>query len=279
MFTGESWTMLLLVVTGITLPVFGWMIVRNRNRLKRLRIECFDRIEELSHTYEQKLTINQHEVQENTLLTVARELHDNFNMRLIVASMNLRHIDWNNQIQTKEKVTDSIEQLNESIQGLTDLSRSLNSDLIQSLGLVGALEKEIERLSRASNLRIHFLVNGEPVFLPELIEISIFRLFQECFNNIIKHSGSNLVQITITYLSHHVYLMVLDHGIGFNYNESEGTVTGSGSGLQNLRSRIKLIDGQMKIKSTPNEGTSFLFTIPYPHANSKLCPPQTPPPK
>ncbi|MCR6720020.1 MAG: ATP-binding protein [Chitinophagaceae bacterium] len=277
MFTGENWITILLVVAGIKLITIGWIVVRYNNRLKRLRIECFDRIEALSSTYEQKLTLNQHEVQENTLLTVARELHDNFNMRLIVASMNLRHIDWNNQDQTKEKVTDSIEQLNESIQGLTDLSRSLNSDLIQSLGLVGALEKEIDRLSRASNLRIHFHVNGEPVFLPEIIEISIFRLFQECFNNIIKHSGTKLVQITITYLSHHVYLMVMDHGVGFSYNEDDGTANGSGSGLQNLRSRIKLIDGQMKIKSTPDEGTSFLFTIPYPHANSNLCPPQTPP--
>lgn len=279
MFTGDNWTTLFLVVAAIILAALAWMIIRNTNRLKRLRIECFDRMDQLSNSYEQKLTLSQHEVQENTLLSVAREIHDNFNMRLVVASMNLRHIDWNNQQQTKVKVTDSIEQLSESIQGLTDLSRSLNTDLLQSLGLTGALEKEIERISRATNFRIHFHVNGEPQFLAEIVEISIFRIFQECFNNIIKHSGTNLVQVTLTYLSHHVYLMIMDYGVGFEQKSDDANPAGSGSGLQNLQSRIKLINGHMKIKSTPDEGTSFLFTIPYPHANSPLCPPQNNPPK
>ena len=264
---GENWTNLLLVVTGILIASLGWMVGRNTHRIKRLRVECFNRVDQLSDVYEQKLTTTRHEAQEAALLSVAREIHDNFNMRLIVASMNLRHIDWNDPQQTKTKVLDSLEQLSESIQGLTDMSRSLNTDLVLSLGLTGALRKEIERICRAGNFHVHFDVNGEPEFLPEIVEISVFRLFQECFNNIIKHSGTNLVQVSLTYLSHTMYLMIIDHGVGFD----EEAAAGGGSGFANLQSRVKSINGQMKIKTTIGEGTSFLFTIPYPNANSPLC--------
>lgn len=260
MLTGINWTSLLHVVFGISAVLFAWATAYQSKRLKRLRAEFSHRIRQLSDTREQALSQGRHEAQENTLLNIARELHDSFNMRLLLASMYLKQINWDDHQQARQRVKDSIEQLNESIQGLSEFSRSMNSDLIRYRGLVHALEKELQRIQKAANFQVQLHVTGKRKALPELTELSVFRIIQECFNNIIKHSGTNLVQLNLTYLSHQLEIMVIDYGVGFNQNDP--SITGSGSGLQNLQSRLTLIHGHMKIKSVPDEGTSLTIKIP-----------------
>ena len=226
MFTGENLPILTLIaglIISVTLVLY---IFKKRNaQLQR----CVKKMGTLEKNQELQLARCKSETEERILSSIARELHDNFNMQLIVASMNLQHIDWNKPAQIRSKINNCIEQLNEAIQGLTDLSRSLNTDYIKSLGLINAIEKELSRIRNTNSFSVEMEIRGE-------MELTIFRIIQEAFNNIIKHAQTAHVQITLTYLIQQMFLTIVDNGVGFHATASLENEKGNGSGLQNMRS-------------------------------------------
>lgn len=265
MFTGENLSILILIAGIIISGTLIVYIYEKRNgQLQR----CLKKLEALEKNQEMELARCKSETEERILSSIARELHDNFNMQLIVASMNLQHIDWNKPAQIKPKINNCIEQLNEAIQGLTDLSRSLNTDYIKSLGLINAIEKELDRIRNTNSFSVEMEIRGEPVFLPDEMELTIFRIIQEAFNNIIKHAQTAHVQITLTYLVQQMFLTIVDNGVGFHATASLENEKGNGSGLHNMRSRIRTLQGELHIRSEVSGGTSLIFQIPYPLTNS-----------
>lgn len=265
MFTGENLPIVTLIAGFVLSALLFVYIYKKRNDSYR---QCLKKLEALEESQELELARCKLATEERILSSIARELHDNFNMQLIVASMNLKHIDWNKPAQIKPKINNCIEQLNEAIQGLTDLSRSLNTDYIKSLGLIGAIEKELERIRNTNSFQVELEIRGEPVFLPDEMELTIFRIIQEAFNNIIKHARTHHVQLTLTYLAQQMFLVIVDNGVGFHATVPQENEKGNGSGLHNMRSRIRTLQGELRIRSVVNGGTSLIFQIPYPPTNS-----------
>src|SRR5690606_28308187 len=111
-------------------------------------------------------------------------------------------------------------------------------------------------------------IRGEPVFLPDEMELSISRVINEAFNNIIKHAQTTHVQITLTYLLQQMLSTIIDNIIGLHVTASVKNEKGNGSGLHNMRSRIRTLQGELQIRSEVNGGTSLIFQIPYPPTNS-----------
>ncbi|MEI9810293.1 MAG: hypothetical protein WDO16_21820 [Bacteroidota bacterium] len=83
-----------------------------------------------------------------TLQTISRDIHDNINLSLTLAKLNLNTLDITNKEKSMEQLTYSIDIISKSIIDLTDISRSMNSDIISEQGLIKALELEIEKLKK-----------------------------------------------------------------------------------------------------------------------------------
>src|SRR5882757_2036077 len=98
--------------------------------------------------FDQELLRTQLEIQEQTLKTISQEIHDNIGQVLSLAKLNLNTMDVTQQDKLQEKISDSKKLVSKAIQDLRDLSKSMNTDNIEALGLVRAIEYELEMIRK-----------------------------------------------------------------------------------------------------------------------------------
>jgi two-component system NarL family sensor kinase len=217
-------------------------------------------IEKLKLDHEKNLLQTRVEIQEQTFLDISREIHDNINLSLTLAKLNLNTLDWNDRAKAAVQVKGSVDILGTAIAHLNDLSKSMNPELISGIGLVAALETEVERIGKLGRLEIDLQFTGEIIFLAGEKELVIFRIIQEAFNNIIKHSGGNSVKLHLHYETDYVEIWIKDNGRGF---EKECAAHRKGhAGLTNMQTRAALFGGSFLVESRKNKGTQLLIKIP-----------------
>jgi len=85
---------------------------------------------------------------------------------------------------------------------------------------------------------------------------------QELFTNTLKHAQATQIRFEITQLNDEITIIFEDNGVGFDVEAAAH----KSMGLQNIRSRVSRLQGDLKIQSSPN-GSTFIIEIPIGHAN------------
>jgi two-component system, NarL family, sensor kinase len=219
-------------------------------------------IETLKSNFERTLLSTQLEIQEQTFQNISREIHDNIGLSLTLAKLNLNTIHWNHIVQTKEKVSSSVDFISKAIEDLSYISKTLHTDYIEENGLLNALDLEIKKISKLGIYSIEYSVIGSPVYMKTQKELVIFRIIQEVLNNSIKHAQATTMGLELNYLQDRVEVKLFDNGKGF-INEGSGQETKKGTGLMNIIKRASFIEGICEIKSEPGIGTVIFMQIPY----------------
>ena len=218
-------------------------------------------LEDVRSTFEQTLLASTLEIREEAFQNIAREIHDNINLSLTLAKLYLHTLDWNNKDHARDKVNSSIIILSKSINDLSNISKGLNTDIIIQQGLIKALEDEVKRINKAELFKVYYKVVGVPKFLDAEMELIIFRIVQEAFNNIIKHAKAKTAILLLNFQHSFLTIHIRDHGVGFNPNDQNNS--SRQAGLKNMESRTRMLNGQMKLTSKINLGTTLSFTIPF----------------
>ncbi|MBK9569428.1 MAG: ATP-binding protein [Chitinophagaceae bacterium] len=239
------------------MAVFILMIIFLHRKKQLIYQEKFIEIEA---NYEKNLLKSQLEIQEQTFQHISREIHDNISLSLTLAKLHLHTIEWKDNDKACEKVENSIELLSKSIAELSDLSKSLNADIIIQHGLLKAIEEEVQRIREAGLFSVSYEFAGTPVYMDSQKELIIFRIVQEAFNNIIKHAGASNAQLSIQYYLSKMVITISDDGSGF---DTKLAVTNQKAGLKNMETRIKILKGDIQINSRPGNGTELSFIIPF----------------
>jgi two-component system NarL family sensor kinase len=217
----------------------------------------------LKVNFEKSLLTSQIEIQEQTFLNISREIHDNISLSLTLAKLNLNTLDWFDLETAYQSVKSSGHILGLAINDLSNLSKSMNSQLIGNIGLLKALNNEVYRVKTLAHLNIKYDVNGDPIFMNSEKELIVFRIIQEAFNNILKHAQAKMVWLNLEYAEKSLNIMVKDDGIGFSTEEVIGNKDGNHAGLHNMRTRASLFGGEISLDSAPMKGTQILITVPY----------------
>ena len=121
------------------------------------------------------------------------------------------------------------------------------------------MEEEVGRIRAARLLNIKYEASDNTVFMDSQKELIIYRIIQEAFNNILKHADAANARLLLEYNSTHLTINITDDGKGFV--PVNNLQTGN-AGLNNMQSRVKMLEGSMNISSQPGTGTTLLFTIP-----------------
>jgi glucose-6-phosphate-specific signal transduction histidine kinase len=85
--------------------------------------------------------------------------------------------------------------------------------------------------------------------VPKKTEVIVYRLVQECMNNVAKHSQASNVNISLESADGVLRLNVEDDGIGFEVEEALSRR--DSYGLAGLRERVALLGGKIYIESLP----------------------------
>ena len=212
--------------------------------------------------HEKNLLQTQVEIQEQTFQEISREIHDNISLSLTLAKLNLNTLDWKNIGRLSDCIKSSTQIIGNAINELSNLSRSMNSEIIMNLGLHKAIKMEVDRVEQFAQIKIDFTIEGEPVFMDCQKELILFRIIQEAFNNIIKHSRATDVQLNFFYRTDHLNVLIADNGKGFipaELNKQDRIH----SGLLNMRNRTKAFGGTLELNSSPESGTQISIIAPY----------------
>ncbi len=250
-------SVLLILALGVFITIIIFRYQQKQN-------SYFMDIESLKISYQNSLLQSQLEIQEQTFQNISREIHDNIGQKLTLAKLHLNTLTYNTEVETASRVNDSINIIGEAITDLSDISRSMNSEILLNNGLIKALEFETAQFLKSGRYKIGFSVTGEPVFLDANTELVLFRITQEALANIIKHADASAIDMRLHYDDVFVTMVINDNGKGFRTDEHY-----FGTGLSNMRKRADAIKANLLISSTPNECTQIKIEIPlYEKSNS-----------
>ncbi|MDB5126628.1 ATP-binding protein [Mucilaginibacter sp.] len=239
-------------------PLFLILYVLSYNRRKKKHQE---ETVMMQQNFENELLKTQMEVQEQTLKTVAYDLHDNIGQLLSLTTITLSSININDNQNTAEKIA-LVEALTlRSIKEVKALSRLLHGEEIVSRGLKAAIEFELEWLKRLDRFEVTFEHNNVFFTGDGAKETILFRLFQEIINNIIQHAKATKILIKLEVIEDNFWLTIRDNGVGFDVDEI--LKRKAGMGLHNIVKRSTMINGSASIISIPLNGATITINVPY----------------
>jgi two-component system NarL family sensor kinase len=200
-------------------------------------------------------------VQDQERRRIARELHDGMGQKIAILEMNLDRLVKlaNLSPEPAEILSQSVALVGTMSIELRTISYLLHPPLLDELGLVSALRTLVDGFSQRSGIGASLQIDDTLGRLPSEVEISIYRIAQECLTNIHRHSGSPTARIRVERLHAQIHVEIQDHGRGMT---TEKSLTGSGVGLGGMRERANQLGGTLAIKSN-GKGTTVIVRLPY----------------
>lgn len=229
---------------------------KNEGRIKKFR-EGLEKLVEERTDEIKKLNRQILITQEEERQRIACDLHDGVGQTMLAAKLAFSSSERAKPDSRKGLIDHGMMLMDMASQELREIYTGLYPSILRELGLGDTINWFIRNsLSSAGiNVKCDNRISG-PV--PDFVSINIYRIIQELFNNIIKHSGADCVDITLVEKPDFI-ISVTDNGKGFNVNEILNQCRGSG--LMNIKQRIEYMDGKLYISSNPGS-TSFVIIIP-----------------
>tara|TARA_R110001632_G_scaffold213174_3_gene339369 strand:+ start:474 stop:2462 length:1989 start_codon:yes stop_codon:yes gene_type:complete len=222
------------------LSLFGFILLaRNRKHIKA------------SKKLQEEYTHNLLNAQEAEKERISKDLHDGIGQSLLLIK--------NKVVLSNDESSQKV--VNEAIEEVRSISRALHPFQLRELGLTMAIENVVNQIDENSNLFISQEVENIDGLVGDDNEVHIYRIVQETFNNILKHSKAKAVKIDLKKTPHKIVLRIEDNGIGFDF--SERFTDFKSLGLKTLKERTKLLQGVMEVDSEKGSGTTFTFSFPF----------------
>ena len=212
----------------------------------------------------QALTARLLDLQEARNKDLARELHDDLSQKLVALSMDASALS-RSSAESPDVIKGQIRVLGQKIGGLADdvhrISRQLHPAILDDLGLEAALKEECTSFTRRLGIPVRFKATGVPRSLPGDIALCLFRVAQEILHNIEKHAAAKEVRVRLARRRADLALFVEDTGNGFDIEQARKK---GGLGLISMEERVRLVNGDFKIRSQPGSGTVVEIHVALP---------------
>lgn len=210
----------------------------------------------LRHLSSQLLT-----VQENERREVARDLHDGVGQMLTAVKFKIEDLlhprAQNGRSLKEESLQTLIPMIRESIEEVRRIQMNLRPSLLDDLGIIATLKwfsREFGKIYSTFQITHDFQMEEEEI--PSSLKIVLYRIIQEAFNNIAKHSQANLIYLSLRKVDSRMELVIEDNGVGFDPDFSLSPQTPvKGLGLNSMRERTELSGGIFTIESIIGKGT------------------------
>lgn len=204
------------------------------------------------------------DVQENEKKRISMELHDSIGQDLLITKNKM--LMGLNKPEDKDHLIKNLKEASEIISDtLTDvreISYNLHPYQIERLGLSKAIQSIIDRASRSTDIVFTKNIDDIDKIVKPAVEISLYRIVQECINNILKHSRATEVILNVSKGNADISILVSDNGVGFDRNKIKDDPSKHGFGLKGMAERVKLFNGKLSIESSPGNGTSYNISVP-----------------
>jgi PAS domain S-box-containing protein len=207
---------------------------------------------------ERELLRNLIEVQEKEKQFLCHEFHDGL-IQYAVATLMLLESYRSNCLTTQapQIVDEAIASLRRGIEDGRRVIRGIRPAVLDDGRLEDALEDLAHQLS-TPDFTVTYKCDPEIGKLPQTLATTVYRVVQEALNNARKHSDSQAVIIEVHEESGTLHLNIRDFGRGFEPDSS----LQQGFGLRGMSERVRLLGGDLQVRSEPDAGTRILVRLP-----------------
>jgi PAS domain S-box-containing protein len=201
------------------------------------------------------------DAQEEERKRIAREIHDDYQQRLVMVAVDLENLAENSDEPSirETQLHQLFDRVSELGADLHSLSHRLHSSTLETLGLVAGVRAFCEEFEEQQGMQVDFVHENVPRGIPSDAEVCMFRICQEALRNVKRHSGASRAEVRLEQVDGRLHLSVFDRGRGFDMNKPSPE---QGIGIRSMEERLRLLSGQLEIKSWPMEGTRIDAWLP-----------------
>jgi two-component system NarL family sensor kinase len=201
------------------------------------------------------------ETEEKERKRIAQDLHDSVSQLMMAAKINLTvvgsEIPFSNDAQ-KSRFEKAIHLVDEGFKEVRTISHNMMPQALLESGLALVIKQFIENIENDS-IKVNLFSKGFEDHFDDTIETILYRILQECVNNVLKHAKASRLDISLIRDEANISLTIEDNGRGFDMTDREKY---RGMGMKNLQNRVNFVKGKIEIDSHPGRGTLVSVYIP-----------------
>ncbi len=213
-----------------------------------------------SHEQLRALTNHLHSVREDERTRIARQVHDELGQALTGLKLDLAWLagKLGGAAALRRKVQDMSAHIDATIHTVRDIATELRPGVLDSLGLVAAIEWQASDFKRRTGIACTASTDVSEALLDPNLATVCFRIFQETLTNIIRHAQATRVEVLLTRSEDFFVLTVRDNGRGV----SEREINARAIGLIGMKERAAQIGGEVFFFGLPSQGTTMTLRVP-----------------
>ncbi len=228
------------------------------NEILRLEIAERERVRknlERSKEELRLLSLKLLHAQEMERKQIALELHDSLGGSLSAIKFRAEHaicqLEQSCDAKPRQLLGDIIVMLQNLVEDVRRIHTNIWPSILSDFGLITAINWHCRKFEETyPHIHIEKSLLIEEREAPDIIKIVVFRIVQEALNNVAKHSGADLVTITLRNENGSIGLKIQDNGKGFDVaGARESAGTSACLGITGMRERARLSGGSLEIKS------------------------------
>ena len=192
---------------------------------------------------------------------LASEIHDGLGQHLLVIRNKI--LMTLKKTMSPSKHEETLEHLlditTDALEDTRSMSHNLRPPILNTMGLTIAIQSLVEKMKESSSMKITLeMTETIDAIVQKELEINIYRILQESFNNVFKHASATKIEIKIQKKEDELLIEFEDNGKGFNQNTAK-----YGQGIVGIKERVSLMKGTLLIQSEEKKGTHIFIKIPF----------------
>lgn len=198
-------------------------------------------------------------IQETERQRIAHDLHDGVTQSILAAIYELhairRRLEGADDLDSR--IDDCQQLLDGALHEMKHIIYALRPRALDELGLVAALENFVSGVRDQRGIAVDFNVNGAAYQIPRDVELAIYRIVQEAFQNALRHSAASALVLAVSFRPEKIAVRISDDGRGFDPAQVK-----EGLGLVGIRERADAMKAHLEIDTAKDAGTRIILELP-----------------
>ena len=213
------------------------------------------------------LSARLHSAREEEGTRIAREIHDELGGALTGLKWDLEKIDntlngladGSQLAEVRNRIGSMTTIIETTINTVRRIAAELRPGVLDDLGLVAAIEWQIEQFQSRSGLKCHLTNNAKEIELDREKATAVFRILQEILTNVLRHAGAANVYVKLGRTKHYFEVEVKDDGRGITESQR---LNSRSLGLLGMKERALLVGGDVRVTGKERAGTTVVVRVP-----------------
>jgi signal transduction histidine kinase len=234
---------------------------REQALLAAAAARCQEAIERARMTRQiRRLEVESRRAEEDERRRIGRDLHDEAGQAMAFLRLQLEMMERDAPDSLRPRLAEARELTAHTAVELRRIVTALSPSGLDRLGVAAAIRQLAAKFQRRHSADVRLRLSAAAAHASGPVAEVVYRISQECFHNIAKHSGATRVNLSLQASDKNLRLCVRDNGAGFNADKAWSKP--ASFGLSGMRERAGLLGGSLAVRSAPGKGTRIVLDLP-----------------